>query len=121
MFFLFSSRAGLGGSLLISTVLTLLLLLACGPEQRAAKLLMCNDYGNRIPYGDRGSCSLTRIAASRRPIMILRRDPAQVARMRGIVIGAAAMQRAAIVPHHQIAGVPSVAVNELALRRVLHQ
>ena len=31
------------------------------------------------------------------------------------------MQRAAVIPDHQVAGAPGVAVDELALGRVLHQ
>ena len=49
------------------------------------------------------------------------RDAAQIARMLRIVVGAPAMQRAAVVPDHQVADAPFVTINEVALRRVLHQ
>jgi hypothetical protein len=48
---------------------------------------------------------------------ILRGHAAQVARMRGIVIGASTMQRTAVVPDHQIADAPSMAMDEFALCR----
>src|ERR1700680_2863760 len=38
-----------------------------------------------------------------------------------IVVGTPAMERASIVPDHQVAGTPRVPIDELALRRVLHQ
>src|SRR5580704_3952355 len=52
---------------------------------------------------------------------VLRRDAAQVTRISRIVVGASAMQRATVVPDHQVADPPGVAMDELALRRVLHE
>src|SRR3954452_13389833 len=56
-----------------------------------------------------------------RRLRIARGDPAQIASMGGIVVGAAAMQRAAVVPDDQVADAPAVPVYELALRCVLHE
>src|SRR4051812_15470010 len=51
---------------------------------------------------------------------ILRRNPAQVARLR-LVDRATAMQRAAIVPDPEVAGPPVVTIDELGPGRVLDQ
>src|SRR5690348_15388340 len=51
---------------------------------------------------------------------VLRRDPAQIARLR-LVERATAMHRAAIVPDDEIADPPVVTIDELGLGRVLDQ
>ena len=52
---------------------------------------------------------------------VLGGDAAQVARVLGIIVGAAAVQGAAVVPDHEVADAPVMAMDELALRGVLHQ
>src|SRR3954451_23924563 len=69
------------------------------------------------PVEDRYRC-LRRLIERR--LRVLRRDPAQVARL-GLVERPAAMNRAAIVPDHEIADPPAVAVDEFGLCRVLDQ
>ena len=54
-------------------------------------------------------------------IEIRHRSPPHVAAMFDFVIGAAAMQRAPVVPHYEIPRHPSVSIDELGLRGVFHQ
>src|SRR5262249_7771605 len=52
---------------------------------------------------------------------IARRYAAQVARIFRVVVGSAAVQRATVVPDHQIAHVPAGLIDDLALGSMLHQ
>lgn len=71
--------------------------------------------------------SLTRIPrrSSSHPLErrghVLGGHAAEVAGVGGIVVGAAAVQRAAVVPDHHVADAPRMPVHELALCGVLHQ
>ena len=74
-----------------------------------------------VTYAETLALARQRLSHLDRRDRVLGGDAAQVARVLGIIVGAAAVQGTAVVPDHEVADAPVMAMDELALRGVLHQ